>query len=67
MIALERRGHRDQKRIGRLRFGHRPQITALNGVLDHFIQIRFDDVDRATVNGIYRMLVYINAHHFFLA
>lgn len=66
MIALERRRHRDQKCIGRQRFGHRLQETTVDGVLDHFVQIRLDDVDRTAVNGIYRMLVNIYTHHFFL-
>ncbi|MNJ69715.1 hypothetical protein D3C77_660980 [compost metagenome] len=67
MIPFERRWYGDQERIGRQRFRHRLQITAFYRFFYHAIQIRFDDVDGTAVNGIYRVLVNIYAHHFFLA
>ncbi|MNR46319.1 hypothetical protein D3C85_1652710 [compost metagenome] len=66
MIALERSRHSNQKCIRRLCLCRRTQITFGDGGMHHHIQFGFDNMDFATVDGIHRPLIDIDANHFLL-
>ncbi len=61
MIAFEWRRHGNQVSIRLDRRGAGVQIAALYRGFHHPIQLGFNDMNLPTVNGIYRVLIDINA------
>jgi len=67
VIAFERCGYGNQKGIRRLGSRHGFQVTLGHGRMNDHIQIWFDDMNFAAVDGIYRLLIYIDTNDLFLS
>ena len=67
MIAFERCWHRDQKRICRFRLSGGPKVPLTYRSLDYDIQLRFDNVNFATINSINGMLIDIHTYDFYFS
>ncbi|KXO83578.1 hypothetical protein AYK87_05315 [Stutzerimonas stutzeri] len=63
MVIFERCGHGDQKGIRRLGYRDGFQIAFGNSRVNHHIQIRLDDMDFTSVDGVHRFLIYIDANN----
>ncbi len=66
-LAFERRRHRDQKRVRRLRFGGGVQVALFHRRVHGDIQLRLDNMDLAPVDGVHRVLVHVHADHLLAA
>jgi len=64
--AIERR-HGEQEGVGRLHGGGRLQIALVDGRGDDHVQVGFDDLGLAAVDGVDRILVDIDADDVLLA
>ena len=52
MIIFERRRHRDNEGVGRLRLERCAKLACGHGRLNHHVEVRFNDVNLAGVDGI---------------
>ncbi len=67
VLMLEWGGNGNKECVGRLRIGGRTQITLRHGGMHHHVQIRFDDMNLSSIDGINRRLIDVNTNHFFLS
>ena len=67
VIALERRRHGDQVRVGCYRRCRGPEESAFNRSFHDAIQIRLNNMDGSTVDGVHRLLIDIHANNVLLA
>lgn len=67
MVILKGCRYGDEERVRRLRLAHRPQQTLAHGIGHNPVQIRFNDVYCAAVNGVHRILICVYAYHPFAA
>src|SRR5690554_179506 len=61
VVILEWRWYCDQEGVCRFRSRGRTQVALGNSRMYDHVQIRFDNMDLALVDGIYSLLVYVNA------
>ncbi len=67
VAILERSGHGDEEGIGGLWRGGGSKVTLMHGGMHEHVQLGFDNVNLALVDGIDGALVHIDADDFFLS
>ena len=67
IVAFERRWHRNQKGFSRFWRNCGTQIALRNGSMHNHIKIRFDNMDFTAIDGVHRILVYVDANNLNLA
>ncbi|MNF67638.1 hypothetical protein D3C84_494580 [compost metagenome] len=67
MVALERRGHGNQKSIGGFRPGGGAQVAFRHRRMHNHVQVWLNDMNLSTVDDINRVLINVDTDHLFFA